>query len=188
MGWVIGRTQTNGAADYPAVHAVQDGFLATPLSLWPDAPTGSPRRPRTPPSRCYQGGDTEPSQLATPPTGRRSLAQARQAMPVQRSRSPPSVSATRPSVRFARTEDGVNIGFWELGSVPLLLLAQNRRRRRGIRLPIEWGTTPQRVRRATTSLDSHAGGLGPTDGWSHQPMTSVAEILPYLNTAQTPAV
>jgi hypothetical protein len=39
MGWVIGRTQTNGAADYPAVHAVQDGFVATPLSVWPDAPT-----------------------------------------------------------------------------------------------------------------------------------------------------
>ena len=39
MGWVIGRTQTNGAADYPAVHAVQDGFVATPLSVWPDTPT-----------------------------------------------------------------------------------------------------------------------------------------------------
>lgn len=35
FGWIIGRTQTNGPADYPAVHRIQDGFVATPLSRFP---------------------------------------------------------------------------------------------------------------------------------------------------------
>lgn len=36
--WIIGRTQTNGPADYDAVHAVQRGFRATPASRWPGDP------------------------------------------------------------------------------------------------------------------------------------------------------
>lgn len=36
------------------------------------------------------------------------------------------MSVARPNVRFTTTSDGVDIGFWEIGSGPPLLLAQNR--------------------------------------------------------------
>lgn len=34
VGWLIGRTQTNGAADFENVHHFQDRITATPLSQW----------------------------------------------------------------------------------------------------------------------------------------------------------
>lgn len=36
--WIIGRTQTNGVADYPAVRAVQDGYRLTAVNPVPHVP------------------------------------------------------------------------------------------------------------------------------------------------------
>ncbi|MND82534.1 hypothetical protein D3C76_248210 [compost metagenome] len=36
--WIIGRTKTDGAADYPAVHKIQAGYKVTPLSQWDKPP------------------------------------------------------------------------------------------------------------------------------------------------------
>ncbi len=40
--WIIGRTQTNGSADYEAVHKVQAGYRMTPLSRWGKTPIPVP--------------------------------------------------------------------------------------------------------------------------------------------------
>jgi hypothetical protein len=37
--WIIGRTQTNGPADYDAVHKIQAGYRIKPLSLWGKLPS-----------------------------------------------------------------------------------------------------------------------------------------------------
>jgi hypothetical protein len=36
--WIIGRTKTDGPADYDAVHKIQAGYKITPLSRWGKAP------------------------------------------------------------------------------------------------------------------------------------------------------
>ena len=36
--WIIGRTKTDGPADYDAVHKIQAGYKITPLSQWGKQP------------------------------------------------------------------------------------------------------------------------------------------------------
>ena len=52
--WLLGRTQTNTAADYPAVHEIQKQYTLMPLSRYPDgvkppAPRPQPAADPTPP-------------------------------------------------------------------------------------------------------------------------------------------
>jgi hypothetical protein len=41
--WIIGRTKTDGPADYGAVHKIQAGFKITPLSQWGKTPEAQVR-------------------------------------------------------------------------------------------------------------------------------------------------
>ena len=44
--WLIGRTQTNGAGDYPVVHALQDGVVLRSLADWQAGKQEAPPPPR----------------------------------------------------------------------------------------------------------------------------------------------
>ena len=45
--WIIGRTKTDGPADYDAVHEIQAGFKVTPISQWGKAHRTSSRHRRS---------------------------------------------------------------------------------------------------------------------------------------------
>jgi hypothetical protein len=53
--WIIGRTQTNGPADYEAVHAVQDGLKIEPLSPQPKFEIDPDADVTTEPLRIVEG-------------------------------------------------------------------------------------------------------------------------------------
>src|SRR5262249_9784357 len=58
MVWILGRTQTNGVADFPAVNAIQQQFKLAPLSVFnggaaPQATAAAP-----------QSGDTQTAPVA----------------------------------------------------------------------------------------------------------------------------
>ena len=46
VGWIIGRTQTNGKADYDAVHKFQAGLVATQPGRWGDKQHARQDQPR----------------------------------------------------------------------------------------------------------------------------------------------
>jgi hypothetical protein len=54
--WLVGRTQTNGAGDYAAVHAIQNQYKLTPLGAW--------GTPYTPPANVPVPSDID---TTTPP-------------------------------------------------------------------------------------------------------------------------
>jgi hypothetical protein len=58
-GWIIGRTQTNGKADYEAVHKFQDGITAAPLSAY-----GKPYTPSKGAVNPQQDASQPPDQIA----------------------------------------------------------------------------------------------------------------------------
>jgi hypothetical protein len=57
--WLLGRTQTNGTADYDNVHAFQHGMWLVPLSQFP----GADEKPHPPVTRPLSTGPTVPEQV-----------------------------------------------------------------------------------------------------------------------------
>jgi hypothetical protein len=62
--WLIGRTQTNGAADYPQVHRLQDGLTLTRVGAEATAASS----PAAPPTPSAPGSTPSSTPASTPPS------------------------------------------------------------------------------------------------------------------------
>lgn len=62
--WLLGRTQTNSAADYDFVHNLQRGYKLVPLSLYPNEGTPFPYNPAQPPARANVAPPTQVAQMS----------------------------------------------------------------------------------------------------------------------------
>ena len=89
--WIIGRTQTNGPADYDAVHEIQAGYKITPLSQLGQA--AEPRRSR----RSIPTVD-----MKTPPKVQVDTMPARQVLRLRRRAPEAAIRRTSPTSRSSR--------------------------------------------------------------------------------------
>lgn len=63
--WLLGRTQTNSAADYDFVHAIQRGYKLVPLSAYPEEPAAAAYDPTQPPPRANIAPPAQVAQMST---------------------------------------------------------------------------------------------------------------------------
>ncbi|HVG92290.1 MAG TPA: DUF1254 domain-containing protein, partial [Alphaproteobacteria bacterium] len=62
--WLLGRTQTNSAADYDLVHAIQRGYKLVPLSSYPEEPPAAAYDPTQPPPRANVAPPAQVAQMS----------------------------------------------------------------------------------------------------------------------------
>src|SRR5579864_808478 len=62
--WLLGRTQTNSAADYDFVHNIQRGYKLTPLSSYPAEPPAAGYDPAQPPQRANIAPPAQVAQMS----------------------------------------------------------------------------------------------------------------------------
>jgi hypothetical protein len=64
MAWLLGRTQTNSAADYDLVHKIQRGYKLVPLSSYPEEPPAAAYDPSQPPARSNVAPPAQVAQMS----------------------------------------------------------------------------------------------------------------------------